>query len=98
MKTRTRIAAAIAAAGTTAAIALAAGGPAGAAHGGALTDGSFSGRAEVATDATNRGIVGDPNGRGEAYVFSTGDGVVCYVASGWRKASREASISFSGSA
>jgi hypothetical protein len=54
-------------------------GIAGAAHGGALTSGHFSGRAEVATDATNSAIVGDPNGRGEAYVFSTGEGVVCYV-------------------
>ncbi len=50
-----------------------------AAHGGALTEGDFSGRAEVAADASNNRIVGDPNGRGEAYVFSTGEGVVCYV-------------------
>ena len=49
------------------------------AHGGALTAGDFSGRAEVATDAKNNRIVGDPNGSGEAYVFSTGGGVVCYV-------------------
>ncbi|MFP5309423.1 MAG: CHRD domain-containing protein [Actinomycetes bacterium] len=48
-------------------------------HGGALTDGTFSGRAEVANGATNNRIVGDPNGGGEAYVFSTGGGVVCYV-------------------
>lgn len=54
-------------------------GAAGAAHGGASTEGHFSGRAEVATDASDQRIVGDPNGRGEAYVFSTGDGVVCYV-------------------
>ncbi len=50
-----------------------------AAHGGALTSGEFSGRAEVATGAKDSRIVGDPNGMGEAYVFSTGGGVVCYV-------------------
>lgn len=50
-----------------------------AAHGGALTSGDFDGRAEVVNDATNRRIVGDPNGSGEAHVFSTGGGVVCYV-------------------
>ena len=54
-------------------------GIAGAAHGGAQTEGAFSGRAEVSSTATNGRIVGDPNGRGEAYVFSTGGGVVCYV-------------------
>lgn len=79
MQTRTRIATAIAGAGLAAGIGIAAAGVAGAAHGGALTDGSFSGRAEVATDATNQRIVGDPDGRGEAYVFSTGGGVICYV-------------------
>ncbi len=50
-----------------------------AAHGGALTEGDFSGRAEVDSNATDNRIVGDPDGRGEAYVFSPGDGVVCYV-------------------
>jgi hypothetical protein len=79
MKTRTRISAAIAGTGLAAGLALASGGIAGAAHGGALTEGSFSGRAEVASDATSQRIVGDPNGRGEAYVFSTGGGVICYV-------------------
>ena len=54
-------------------------GVASAAHGGALTEGEFSGRAEVNSDATDNRIVGDPNGSGEAYVFSTGGGVVCYV-------------------
>ncbi len=79
MNTRSRIAATFAGVGATLALVLAASGPAGAAHGGALAEGSFSGRAEVATDTGNQRIVGDPNGRGEAYVFSTGGGVVCYV-------------------
>ncbi len=41
----------------------------------------LDGRAEVATGATNNKIVGDPNGRGEAYVFGI-DGdptTLCYV-------------------
>ncbi len=76
MKTKTKI---IGAAGLSAGVILGAVGLAGAAHGGALTEGQFSGRAEVATDATNNRIVGDANGRGDAYVFSTGGGVVCYV-------------------
>ncbi|NNE72905.1 MAG: CHRD domain-containing protein [Acidimicrobiales bacterium] len=79
MKNPTRIAASIAAIGLTAGVAVSSIGIAGAAHGGALTEGSFSGRAEVAADATNNRIVGDPNGRGNAYVFSTGEGIVCYV-------------------
>lgn len=53
-------------------------GIAAAAHGGASTDGYFSGRAEVDSAATNNRIVGDPNGRGYATVFSTGGGVVCF--------------------
>lgn len=79
MNTRSRIAATIAGAGATVALVLAVTGPADAAHGGALTEGSFSGRAEVVTEADDQRIVGDPNGRGDAYVFSTGGGVVCYV-------------------
>lgn len=42
---------------------------------------SLDGRSEVATDATNKRMVGDPNGRGEAYVFGI-DGdptTLCYV-------------------
>jgi hypothetical protein len=41
----------------------------------------LSGRDEVASDATDRRIVGDPNGRGEAYVFGIdGDAeTLCYV-------------------
>ncbi len=75
MKNKTKI---IAAAGMSAGLLLGAVGVAGAAHAGAETEGSFSGRAEVNNDATNRRIVGDPNGRGEAYVYSTGGGVICY--------------------
>jgi CHRD domain len=42
---------------------------------------NLDGRQEVATDATNRGIVGDPNGRGKAFVFGIdGDpNTLCYV-------------------
>lgn len=41
----------------------------------------LSGRQEVATDAKNKRNVGDPNGRGEAYVFGIdGDATtLCYV-------------------
>lgn len=79
MSTRSRLALTLAGIGVAAGLVLAATGIAGAAHGGALTSGTFSGHAEVAADATNQRVVGDPNGRGEAYVFSTGGGVVCYV-------------------
>ncbi|NNF53166.1 MAG: CHRD domain-containing protein [Acidimicrobiales bacterium] len=53
-------------------------GIAAAAHGGASTDGYFSGRAEIDSSATNNRIVGDPNGRGYAEVSSPGGGVVCF--------------------
>jgi hypothetical protein len=79
MKNRKKVATGIAGIGLAAAAAFATVGAVEAAHGGALTEGSFSGRAEVATDAANSRIVGDPNGRGDAYVFSTGGGVICYV-------------------
>ncbi len=79
MKNRNKIATGIAGVGIAAAATFATMGMVDAAHGGALTEGAFSGRAEVSADATNNRIVGDPNGRGEAYVFSTGGGVVCYV-------------------
>lgn len=79
MKNRTKLATGIAGVGVAAAASFATMGVIDAAHGGALTEGSFSGRAEVAAGATDNRIVGDPNGRGEAYVFSTGGGVVCYV-------------------
>lgn len=79
MKYRNKLATGIASIGIAGAAVFATMGSVDAAHGGALTDGTFSGRAEVATEATNNRVVGDPNGRGEAYVFSTGGGVVCYV-------------------
>ncbi len=78
MTPRRSIAALTATAGLAATIAIGLGGIADAAHGGALTEGDFSGRAEIGPDGNMR-IVGDPNGKGEAYVFSTGDGVLCYV-------------------
>lgn len=79
MVKKSKIAVGIASLGVVIAAGLAGVGSAGAAHGGALTEGTFDGRAEVAAGATNSSIVGDPNGRGEAYVFSTGGGVICYV-------------------
>ncbi len=79
MKTHTKIGTGIAAFGVAAAVVLASAGGAGAAHGGLVVQGDLSGRAEVANDATNRGIVGDPNGRGEAYVFSSNGTNVCYL-------------------
>lgn len=44
-------------------------GTAAAGHLNPVLEGDLSGRAEVATDATNQRIVGDPNASGEAYVF-----------------------------
>ncbi len=79
MKNRNKFATGIAGVGIAAAATFATMGIVDAGHVGALTDGTFSGRAEVAAEATNNRVVGDPNGRGEAYVFSTGGGVVCYV-------------------
>ncbi|HWG94204.1 MAG TPA: CHRD domain-containing protein [Mycobacteriales bacterium] len=62
-------------------------GSASAAHEGRLLTAALDGRSEVATGAQDRRIVGDPDGRGEAYVFGTeaaagdpaGTGRVCYV-------------------
>lgn len=56
-------------------------GSAGAGHANTLLTATLDGRTEVATDAANRRIVGDPNGTGEVYVFGI-DGdptTVCYV-------------------
>ena len=56
-------------------------GPAGAGHTNTVLAADLDGRREVATGATERRIVGDPNGRGEAYVFGV-DGdptTLCYV-------------------
>ncbi|HUF96972.1 MAG TPA: CHRD domain-containing protein [Ilumatobacter sp.] len=79
MKTHTKIGAGIAALGIAAGVVLVSAGGAGAAHEGLVVSGDLNGRAEVATDATNSRIVGDPNGRGEAYVFSTSATNICYV-------------------
>lgn len=54
---------------------------AGAGHTNTVLEASLSGRDEVATGATDRRIVGDPDGRGEVYVFGV-DGdptTLCYV-------------------
>jgi hypothetical protein len=74
-------------AGAAAGIGLAAGillSPAGGAlagHTNTVLEADLDGRQEVAADATNTRIVGDPNGRGEAYVFGIdGDAkTLCYV-------------------
>jgi CHRD domain len=50
-------------------------------HTNTVLEAGLSGRSEVATDATNNAMVGDPNGRGEAYVFGI-DGdptTLCYI-------------------
>ena len=56
-------------------------GPAGAGHTNTVLTADLDGRREAATGATERRIVGDPNGRGEAYVFGVdGDSTtLCYV-------------------
>lgn len=79
MKTHTKIGAGIAALGIAAGVVLVSAGGAGAAHEGLVVHGDLDGRQEVATDATNSRIVGDPNGSGEAYLFSTGPTNICYV-------------------
>lgn len=50
-------------------------------HTNTVLEADLDGRQEVASDARSRRIVGDPNGRGEAYVFGI-DGdpeTLCYV-------------------
>lgn len=50
-------------------------------HTNAVLEADLDGRSEVASDAKDRRIVGDPNGSGEAYVFGI-DGdltTLCYV-------------------
>ncbi len=79
MNNRAKFGAGIAGVGVVVAIGLGVAGGASAGHGGALTTGTLDGRSEVANGATSGKIVGDPNGRGEVYVFSTGGGVICYV-------------------
>jgi len=73
---RTRIAVIGAVAGLGVVIAA----PAFAGHTNTLLEASLTGRAEVASDGSKR-LVGDPNGRGSAYVFGI-DGdptTLCYV-------------------
>ena len=56
-------------------------GTAAAGHENTVLEATLDGRSEVATGAANNKIVGDPNGRGEAYVFGI-DGdptTLCYV-------------------
>lgn len=50
-------------------------------HTNTVLEAKLDGRSEVATGAKNNRIVGDPNGRGEAYVFGIdGDATtLCYV-------------------
>ena len=50
-------------------------------HTNSVLETTLKGRSEVATGATNNRNVGDPNGRGEAYVFGIdGDATtLCYV-------------------
>ena len=50
-------------------------------HTNTVLNADLDGREEVATGATNNGIVGDPDGRGEVYVFGIdGDATtLCYV-------------------
>ena len=56
-------------------------GMAAAGHSNTVLEANLDGRSEVATNATNKRLVGDPNGRGEAYVFGIdGDATtLCYV-------------------
>ena len=72
---------AAAAAGITAGVLLSPIGGALAGHTNSILTASLDGRQEVRTGATNRAMAGDPNGRGEAYVFGI-DGdtkTLCYV-------------------
>lgn len=50
-------------------------------HTNAVLSADLDGRSEVASDASNNRIAGDPSGRGEAYVFGVdGDAAtLCYV-------------------
>lgn len=70
-----------AAAGITAAAVALQVGTATAGHSNDLLEATLDGRSEVATGAEDRRIVGDPNGKGEAYVFGIDgdDATLCYV-------------------
>ncbi len=56
-------------------------------HTNIVLEAELRGREEVATGATNSGMVGDPNGRAEAYVFGIdGDpNTLCYLLVGVKK-------------
>ena len=56
-------------------------GVASAGHENRVLEATLNGRSEVASESTSRRMVGDPNGRGEAYVFGIdGDpATLCYV-------------------
>ncbi|MFP5377417.1 MAG: CHRD domain-containing protein [Acidimicrobiia bacterium] len=80
MKTKLKLAAGISAAFAAGALF----GPlngAGAGHSNALLEADLRGRNEVAANATSSRNVGDPNGRGEAYVFGVDNDptTLCYV-------------------
>lgn len=50
-------------------------------HTNSLLEATLDGRQEVAADGSNKRIVGDPNGRGQAYVFGINNDpfTLCYV-------------------
>jgi hypothetical protein len=67
--------------GVSALLAVAMVGTAAAGHTNQVLQTDLDGRSEIASDNSNNRIVGDPNGRGEAYVFGIdGDpNTLCYV-------------------
>jgi hypothetical protein len=77
---KTLIAATTAVGLTAAGVALSVG-TATAGHTNTVLETTLDGRSEVASDATSNRIAGDPNGRGEAYVFGIDgdDTTLCYV-------------------
>ncbi len=68
-------------AGLAAGLAVGATQVANAGHTNSVLEADLNGRAEVSDDARGNRIVGDPNGRGEAYVFGIDgdDTTLCYV-------------------
>lgn len=76
--TRTRTLAAAVLAAATASVVLLPTTSAEAGHRAAVVSGDLDGRQEVGGEA-NRRLVGDPNGSGEAYLFSPRAGELCYV-------------------
>ena len=80
MKTKLKLAAGISAAFAAGALFAPLNG-ASAGHANSVLEADLRGRNEVAPDATSRRNVGDPNGRGEAYVFGIDNDpkTLCYV-------------------